>query len=159
MDIGQNTTESELSEMLKGVILEYGTNPDFLTPEQVREFLNDTYATMSLPHMTDTEFEAFMFEVDENKDGVIEHCELVNAFTPLLQNFASENLKSEDPIFKLKKPIMEKPNLAKMKQSMSTKGQPFISGLGDQIKKFERKKTIHKMLMKGNEEAQQKLEN
>ena len=149
------TDRSELADMITKVIEEYGKNQPFLSPDQVREFLDDTYEGMDLPPMNNKEFDDFMFAVDENKDGVIEHQELLDAFEPMLQNIQLKNLQNEIQA-KIITPVMEKPNFKAGKEKGSNNN--FISGLGAHIRKFERKKQLHTILLKGNEEAKNKLE-
>jgi hypothetical protein len=94
-----------------------------------------------------------MSAVDENKDGVIEHQELLDAFEPMLLNLQMINLENEHRR-KIIAPIMNKPDFGAGKNKGANGN--FISGLGSQIRKFERKKKLHSVLMKGNEEAKNK---
>lgn len=84
---------------------------------------------------------------------MIEHQELLDAFEPMLLNLQMTNLENENR-GKIVAPVMTKPDFA------AGKNQPangnFISGLGSHIRKFERKKKLHSVLMKGNEEAKNK---
>jgi hypothetical protein len=52
--------KAQLAKMITTVIEEYGHDQPFLSPDQVREFLDDTYEGMDLPSLTEKEFQAFM---------------------------------------------------------------------------------------------------
>jgi hypothetical protein len=45
--------KAQLADMITTVIEEYGKNQPFLSPDQVREFLDDTYEGMDLPPLTE----------------------------------------------------------------------------------------------------------
>jgi hypothetical protein len=45
--------KAQLADMITTVIEEYGKNQPFLSPDQVREFLDDTYEGMNLPPLTE----------------------------------------------------------------------------------------------------------
>ena len=145
--------KSNLSEKITNVIEKYGTHPDYLESHQVKEFLNDTYYGMGLEPMSDKEFDEFMFAVDENKDGVIEHRELIKAFDPMLKNLQIMSLKNG--VGRVSDPGLQNSNLKSKKAKGNNSG--FISGLGASIKKFERKKSIHRLLVKGHEFAKDKI--